>query len=164
MENLIFVTSIILIIVGIIGSILPVLPGVPLAWVGFVIVYSAPSVSVNWNFILISLTATIVVSIADYLLPIAAIKKYGGSSCGIKGATFGMIAGFLLGPLGIILGPFIGAFLGELYWNQSSFKIAYKAAFGSMMGFLLASGLKILVGMWFLVKVMLLWIKYLEIF
>ena len=72
------------------------------------------------------------------------IKQSGGSRAGTKGSVVGLILGFFIGPVGIILGPFAGALVGEMIHDSSDFNRVLKAAFGSFKGFLLGTGLKIL--------------------
>lgn len=82
----------------------------------------------------------------------------GGGRAGIIGSTIGLIIGLLfLGPLGILLGPFVGAFLGELLFNKSDTRDAFKTASGALLGFLSGVFLKFLVSSvfayYFVVKV-----------
>ncbi len=80
----------------------------------------------------------------DYIIPIWGTKKFGGIKYGVWGCMLGFLAAFWLGPWGIIFGPFLGAFAGEMMAQQNS-NIAFKAAFGSFVGFLAGSFLKVVI-------------------
>jgi uncharacterized protein YqgC (DUF456 family) len=136
------ILGIILMIIGIIGCLVPVLPGPPLSFLGLILLH----VTRFGNFtptVLISLgVVTVVVTILDYIVPIWGTKKFGGSKYGTRGATVGLIIGLFLGPVGIIIGPLAGAIVGELIFKDDM-KYALKAGFGSLFGFLTGIGLKL---------------------
>lgn len=125
-----------LLLIGIVGSILPVIPGVPVSWLGLLVFYLHPSISINYWFLGITLGVTILIYGLQIAIPAMGTKKYGGSKFGIIGTTVGLIVGiFIPIPLGIIICPFIGAFLGEII-NKNDSKNALRAAYGSFIGFL----------------------------
>ena len=146
MEAFLVILSIILIAGGIIFSILPPLPG-PLLTYGAMICthavandtqFSTTSFAV-WAFI------GIIILVADYVLPVAATKKFGGTKAGVIGGMIGMVAGILLPiPFGIILGPLLGAIIGDLY-GGNRIKSAFKSGFGSFLGFLTSTLIKFIV-------------------
>lgn len=139
-----------LIILGILGSILPVLPGVPISWVGLLVFYLSPSVPVNYWFLGITLIIAIFIYVLNLLIPAMGTKRYGGSKPGMIGATLGLVVGlFSPIPFGVIIGSFVGAFIGEII-NKSNRKSALKAAFGSFIGFLASSFMELLVAFSFL--------------
>jgi uncharacterized protein YqgC (DUF456 family) len=74
-------------------------------------------------------------------------KKIGGGKAGIYGITIGIVAGLFFVPWGIIICPFLGALAGELISGKSAAQ-SFKAAFGAVLGFMLGSGLKLLVSLW----------------
>jgi len=133
-------------LIGFLGSFLPVLPGLPLAWAGLLIARFSSRSALRTNTLIISLLVTIGVSLLDSMAPIWFTRRAGGSKAGAGGATVGMICGLFLGPLGIILGPFIGAFVGELIHDLDHPQKAFNAASATLMGFLLGSGLKMITG------------------
>jgi uncharacterized protein YqgC (DUF456 family) len=144
MEWLWIALGIILCIVAIGGSILPLLPGPPIAYAGLVLQQLRSPNPFDGKFLIIWAGIIIVVMILDYVIPIQGTKRFGGTKYGVWGCTIGFIAAFWMGPLGVIIGPFVGAFIGELLAKQSS-KNALKAAMGSFVGFLLGSFLKLVV-------------------
>ena len=129
-------------IIGIAGSLIPILPGPLATWVGLLLLYLTKVIPTDWTFLGITFGVALIVTIIDNFIPILGTKKYGGSNYGIIGATIGLIVGIFFGPIGIILGPFIGAFLGELIKDKSDSNKALKAAFGSLIGFLASTFLK----------------------
>lgn len=148
------VLGVVLVLVGIVGSVLPMLPGPPLAFVGLLVQQLRSDPPFSTQQVLIWLAITIVITLLDYWVPIYGTKKFGGTQAGAWGATIGLLLGFFLGPWGIILGPFLGALAGELMANQESGK-ALKAAFGSLVGFLFGTISKLIVcGVmgWYLIK------------
>lgn len=143
MEYLILIISLLFVLVGIAGSILPALPGPPLSWIGLLILYTTPGII--WNYWLLGITffITIVIVILDYVIPATGTKHFGGSKYGIWGTNIGLIIGLLAPiPLGFIIGPFVGAFIGELIYDQNNSKRALKAATGSFIGFIASSFMK----------------------
>lgn len=142
------------ILAGIAGSVLPLLPGPPLCFVGLLIqqLRSEPLFSVKflvtWGII------TVIISILDYVVPMYGTKKLGGSKYGMWGCTVGLIAGLFFSPWGIIVGPFVGAFIGEVLASNKS-DLAFRAAVGSFLGFLFSTLLKLVacvVMAWFFVQ------------
>lgn len=141
-DYILLILSIILMIIGIIGCLVPVLPGPPVSYLGLILLHVTRFAQFS-NTVLISLAVvTVIVTIVDYIVPIWGTRKFGGSKYGMRGATVGLIIGLFLGPAGIILGPFIGAIVGELIFKDDM-KYALKAGFGSLLGFLTGVGLKL---------------------
>ena len=134
--------AIVLMILGIAGCLLPVLPGPPLTYLGLVVLHFSKFADISKNLFIILGIVAVVVTVIDYIVPIWGTKQFGGSKYGMRGATVGLIIGLFLGPPGIIIGPFIGAVVGELIFKDD-FKYAPKAGFGSLLGFLTGVGLKL---------------------
>ena len=155
MDTFWLVLGFILMAVGILGCLLPLLPGPPLAFVALLIQQLRTDQPFTPKFLWIWGIVTVVVTALDYIIPVYGTRKYGGSSYGVWGCTIGLIAGIWMGPLGIIVGPFLGAFIGELLARNNS-ENALKAAWGSFVGFLFGTLLKLiacLVMAWYLVSV-----------
>lgn len=155
MEYVLVILAGILIVLGIAGSILPGLPGPPLSYVGILLIHWTRFEQYSFRWLVIWAIIIIVVSILDYVVPILGTKKFGGTRAGVRGSTIGLIIGVIILPLlgivlgpfglfGIIGGPFLGAWLGEKSAGLSSEK-ALRAAFGSFMGFLAGTLMKIAV-------------------
>jgi len=151
MDLLLLIIGFTLMILGVFGSFLPVLPGPSLSWIGLILLYFTNAVPVNYWILLISFLITVIISILDYLIPAKGTKKFGGSSYGIWGTNIGLIVGILTPiPFGFIIGPFVGAFIGELLCDYKDHGRALKAATGSFIGFLASSFMKFVVCMMYL--------------
>ena len=151
MDILFVVIGLLLMLVGIIGSILPIVPGTPISWLGLIMLYLAPSMEFDWMFISITGVFAISIYILDYIIPAIGTKKFGGSKAGAWGAVIGLFVGiFAPIPLGILIGPFVGALIGELVVNKTESKLALKAAIGSFIGFLTSTFIKIVVTVFYL--------------
>ena len=96
-------------IVGIIGCIVPGLPGVPVAYVGLWIAQASERVDFSWQMLLIWGIVTVVVSVLDYVVPAWGTKRFGGTKYGVWGSTIGVFAGLFFGAIGVIVGPLAGA-------------------------------------------------------
>lgn len=130
-------------LVGIIGCVLPVLPGQVLSWASLLILQLTSNPPFTARFLVTWALITAFVSLLDYYVPIWGTKKLGGSKKGIWGATIGLVAGiFFFPPMGIIIGPFIGAFAGELVAGKDT-RVALRSAFGSFLGFLAGTFMKL---------------------
>ncbi|SEI02828.1 hypothetical protein SAMN02927937_02835 [Paenimyroides aquimaris] len=143
MEFLILIVSLLFVLAGIAGSVLPALPGPPLSWIGLLILYTTPQMPFNYTTLGITFVITLLIVILDYVIPAQGTKRFGGSKYGIWGTNIGLIVGiFAPIPLGFIIGPFLGAFIGELIYDQNNSKRALKAATGSFIGFVASSFIK----------------------
>ena len=150
MDLILLVLGLILCLIGILGSFLPIIPGPVSSWLGILLLYSTSTVEFNLNFILITFTVAISVGFLDYIIPILGVKKLGGTRSGQIGTIIGLILCLiLLGPIGIIIGPFLGALLGEMSTNKS-FQDSIKPAFGSFIGVIAGSIFKFLISLSFL--------------
>lgn len=143
MNTLLLILAGVAIVAGLAGSVLPFLPGPPLAWAGLLMLHFSSYEEFTTTFLIVTAVITLVITALDYLLPIWTAKRSGGTKYGQKGATIGMIAGIFLGPLGLIIGPLIGAFVGELVHDQFDWNKAKRAAWNSFVGFLLSTGLQL---------------------
>jgi hypothetical protein len=139
-----------LMVLGIVGSFLPVLPGPFTGWIGLLVLYLMPEIEVSVVTLIITLIVAVLIWILDYIIPAIGTKKFGGTRAGMIGTTLGLIIG-LLAPIpgGIIIGPFVGAFVGELI-NKADSITALKAAFGSLLGFLTSAFIKFVVAVIYL--------------
>ena len=155
MDLVLITIAIVMLIIGIIGCFVPVIPGPPIAYISLVLLHFTSLNSFSIQFLVIWLIIVLIITIADYFIPIWGTKKMGGTKYGTWGSTIGLVVsvvilpflGIVIGPfglIGIIAGPFVGAFVGEKISGQSSEK-AFSAALGSFLGFLVGTVLKLAV-------------------
>ena len=152
MDIILLSLGFILMLVGILGSFLPVLPGPPISWIGLLLLYLTEAIPDDWWLLGITLVFAIAVFILDYIIPAVGTKKFGGSKAGMAGTIVGLLVAIIfpvLGPFGIIVWPFVGALVGELI-NKADQKTALKAAFGSFLGFLTGTFMKFLIAIIYL--------------
>jgi len=147
MDITLAILGMILVLVGFVGSILPVIPGPPISWAGFLLLrwtrYISDDPGAYNNALWILLFFVVAVTILDYVVPVLGTKKYGGSKRGVWGATIGVVVGLFFGPPGIIIGPFLGAYIGEISTGKKD-REALRAAWGSFVGFLMGVGMKLM--------------------
>jgi uncharacterized protein YqgC (DUF456 family) len=135
----------ILIIAGILGCVIPVLPGAPLNYLAIILLQFTSKTDFSTQFLVVWGIVVIIVQILDYYIPVWGTKKLGGSTYGAWGAGIGVIAGmFVFPPWGIIFMPLVCAVIGELLDNKE-FSVALKAGFGAFMGFLAGTLMKLVV-------------------
>lgn len=155
----IFLTIIasILILIGIIGSIIPLIPGSPIVFGGLLLVQFTSKHPFSVEFLIIFGVLAILSAVIDNVLPIYATKKFNGSKKGVWGSAIGLIIGlFFFPPFGIIIGPMLGAFIGEIADGKTA-NNAVRPAFGSLIGFLssifLRFGLSVVMAYYFVIEV-----------
>jgi hypothetical protein len=143
MDYLLLALGVALIIFGLIGCVLPIIPGPPLSFLGILALHYTKFASYSTDFLVIAASIAILVTVLDYIVPVWGTKKFGGTKAGMWGATLGMIIGMIfLGPLGLIFGPLVGAIIGESIKGANN-KDAFKAGLGAFLGFLMGVGLKL---------------------
>lgn len=143
MEIFLLILAFLCMVIGIVGCIIPGLPGVPVAYVGLWIAQATDKISFSWQMLLILGIVTVVVSILDYVVPALGTKKYGGTKYCVWGSTIGVFVGLFFGAVGVILGPLVGAIIGELI-SGKQFNEALRAGWGSFIGILAGTVLKLI--------------------
>ncbi len=135
MKTLALVIAIIMFLIGLIGTILPALPGVLLIFGGMLVYgFMTGFASLSIWFFVMQLLVMAVIFIVDFIASVVSTKKYGGSKQAAFGAAVGTILGvIILGPLGIIIGPFAGSVAAEVLLGKE-IKQAVKVGFGSLVG------------------------------
>jgi uncharacterized protein YqgC (DUF456 family) len=143
MDIFLLIIGFLLMLLGIVGSILPVLPGLITSWFGLLILHFTSVILMNYTFLGITLAIAIFLWIIDYFIPAIATKRFGGSKYGAYGTTIGLVIGFLIPiPFGLLIGAFLGAFIGEMIYDRNNKKRALKASFGAFVGFLASAAIE----------------------
>ena len=134
MEYLIVIGAI-LALVGIIGSILPSIPGPTLSFVALLLLFFAKGAeTIPVSSLVIFGVVTLLLILLDYLAPIVGAKYFGATKLGIIGAVLGLLLGAtLLFPWGIVIGPFVGAMIGEMSGGKK-LGLAMRAGIGTILG------------------------------
>ena len=141
---IVLLIAVLLSLTGIVGAIVPALPGPPLSFASLLTVYFICPGTISTELLIWMLVLTIIVSVLDYVAPIWLTKVGGGSKAAIWGSTLGLIAGLFFMPIGLIVGPLAGAFFGEMT-NNSSLGKATRVALMSFVSFLLTTGAKLVI-------------------
>jgi len=145
MSVFLIIIGICALVLGLIGSVAPILPGPVLSFVWLLIVELSQPVDFSTSFLLIMLALTILAALTDYLLPIRNTKRTGGSKRGTRWSTVWMIAGFfILPPWWLIIMPLWWAFVGERLLHKDN-KKAWKAAYASFLWSLGSTVVKLIV-------------------
>jgi len=136
----------VLILIGLVGVIMPYLPGVPVAWLGLFIY----AIGTDWERLSVTTIVvfgaiTVLALLVDFIAPLLGAKKYKASKWGIIGASIGLFLGIIIFQIwGIILGPLLGALIGELIAGKST-DIALKSALGTFIGFIFGTLMKVVI-------------------
>lgn len=144
---LIDILCLILLFLGILGTFLPVLPGLLLSICGLLIYKFGTDSDLNmiyiWAFVILTITSVIL----NYVIPAKTNQKYGGTRWGSIGSIIGTIVGiFLPIPLGFLVGMFAGVFIGELLHDSKDINKALKSTKGAFIGFIYGTGFSFVVG------------------
>jgi len=129
---------------GLAGCVIPVMPGPPLSYIALLLLQATRFADFSVRFLLITAGVTVIITAADYLLPVWGTRKWGGSRAGTIGALFGVLIGLFFLPVGIIVGPFAGAVAGELIAGRDT-DTALRSGFGSFVGFIMGVAMKLTV-------------------
>ncbi|UKM65950.1 DUF456 domain-containing protein [Flavobacteriaceae bacterium GSB9] len=150
MDIILIIIALLLMILGILGSFLPVLPGPLTSWAGLLVIHFTNTIPMDKPFLIITFLVALLIWLLDYFIPAICTKRFGGTRYGMIGTTIGLIVG-LIAPIpgGIIIGPFVGALIGELI-NKADSRTATKAAIGSFIGFLTSTFIKFVVAVVYL--------------
>ena len=153
MELIIGIIVIFLLIIGIIGSFVPAIPGPPISYGALLLSHFYVYPVSNEDFLWLMAVVVISVTIFDFWVQVYGVKKFGGSKKAINGSILGLIIGLIFLPgIGIILGPFIGAFIGAKMENPDVNK-ALKIALGALAGFMVGTLLKLSVSLYIVYEI-----------
>jgi len=131
-------------LIGLIGCIIPALPGPPISFLGLLVFHFFSSFSLEIDILWLLSVIVVAITFLDYWLQVYGVKKFGGGRKAINGTILGLVLGLLppFFPFGVIIGPFIGAFLGAKMEAKEDTNRAIKIALGALAGFLGGTVLK----------------------
>ncbi len=137
------VLAFILLIIGVVGTFIPMFPGLPIGWLGLFVAFLSSDCNLSIWTLVITLLLMVIITVLDYFIPARMVKKSGGTKSGERGAIIGSLSGIIfVNPIILIFGSFIGALIGEIINDSKDMKKALKSAFSSFVGFLLGTGIK----------------------
>ena len=148
MDILLDILAVVLGLLGIIGCVLPIIPGPPISYAGVLILYfwgSSSEPEISTQFAVIWLIITIAVTVLDFLIPAYLTRMTGGSKSTARASMLGMLLGIIFfPPIGMIIGAFAGALISEMIIEGKELKHSLKPALGSFLGFLVGTGFKLI--------------------
>ena len=150
MDPQIFVIfSILLLLAGMVGTFLPVLPGLLLSFAGLLLYKFGADAALPMIWIYLFGALTLVSAVLNYVIPAKTNRKYGGTKWGSIGSVMGTLVGmfFIPIPFGFLIGMFAGVFIGELLHDSSDKKKAFNSTKGAFIGFLYGTGFNLMVGL-----------------
>ena len=145
MTTLIIIICAILLLVGLLGCFVPVVPGPPLAYIALLILTAFTDYKCSDEFLWKWAGIVVLVTIADFWLQIYGVKKFGGTKKAINGTMIGLLLGIFTPPIGFIVGPFVGALIGAYLDEKDDVIKVIKIASGALVGFIGGLVLKLVV-------------------
>ena len=144
MDTFLLIMAVLLTLTGIVGGIVPVIPGPPISFLGFLLFMFTPYMEFSWVICLLMGFLALAITLADIYIPAISAKKYGGTKFAASGSVIGMLVGMIFfPPLGVIVGAFLGAFVGEIAFAGKNSSEALKSGWGALIGFIIGTSLKI---------------------
>ncbi|MFC3551764.1 DUF456 domain-containing protein [Lysobacter cavernae] len=138
-----YVLAGVLILVGIAGTVLPALPGLPLVFAGMLLAsWAGHFQQVGWGMLVVLGLLTLLSLGIDFLATALGAKRVGASRLALLGAVIGTFAGLAFGLAGVFVGPFVGALTGELIHGRQVHQAA-RVGFGTWLGILAGVVLKL---------------------
>ena len=147
MTYVLIIVSILLVVIGLIGAIVPGIAGPPFSFLGVLALSFVEKINHSTEFLVVMGVIGAIIFVLDYVVPVWGTKTLGGTKAGTRGSTIGLILGLLItiifpiGFIAVLLGPFIGAYIGEKNAGTAD-RLAWRSAFGSFLGFLAGTFIK----------------------
>ncbi len=148
LSTLWYILAVVLVLVGIAGTILPALPGIPLVFAGMLLAaWAGDFEQVGWGWLSVLGLLTVLSFAIDFLATAMGAKRVGASRLALLGAVIGTFAGLAMGIVGVFIGPFVGALLGELAHRRAlgreDMGQAAKVGIGTWVGIVVGTVLKL---------------------
>ena len=148
MDFIIIIIVILLLLIGLIGCIIPALPGPPISFSGLLVFHFFTSYNLEEDTLWLLAAVVVAITFLDYWLQVYGVKRFGGGRKAINGTIIGLVLGLFFLPFGVIIGPFVGAFLGAKMETKEDTNRAIKIALGALAGFLGGTVLKFAVSIY----------------
>jgi uncharacterized protein YqgC (DUF456 family) len=143
MEWLLIIIGFLLNGLGILGCVVPGLPGPILSWASLLVFLLIPGADIGWLTLTFTGVIIAIITLLDYYIPILGAKKFGSTRQGMIGGTIGIVVGlFVLPPIGIIIGPLAGTIIGDLMAGKD-LDAAFKSGMGALLGFVAGTLIKL---------------------
>jgi len=143
MEIFLFIVAAILILIGLAGTLLPAIPGIPLMYAGmFLAAWADGFVHIGWVTLAVLGALSLLALAIDFLASMVGAKRVGASGWALFGAALGTVAGLFFGLIGVLFGPFVGALGGELIAG-GTFNRATTVGLGTWLGLLVGTLTKV---------------------
>ncbi len=159
MEWLVWTITIVLMLCGVAGTVLPVLPGLSLIWLAVLFHKLMLPQVLSWWTVGLLFLGVAAGFLVDWMSGLLAAKWLGSTRYGLIGAFLGGLVGLFFGLPGLLVGPLIGALLGELIFSRRGLKASTRVAAGVGIGIVAASlirlGIAVLMVLAFVLNVLL---------
>jgi uncharacterized protein YqgC (DUF456 family) len=143
LQTLYYAIAAILVLVGIAGTILPALPGLPLVFAGMLLgAWAGDFQHIGIPVIVVLAVLTLFSLVVDFWATALGARRVGASGKAVAGAVVGTFVGIFFGPLGLFAGPFVGALAGELLHGRDVGQ-ATRVGFGTWLGIVFGTVLKL---------------------
>ncbi len=148
-QSILALIGLIMLIIGLLGTVLPALPGLIVSFAGLLLYKYGANGEISTIYIWIFGILTAASIVLNYVIPAKTNRKYGGTRWGSIGSIVGTILGMLFIPLpfGFLIGMFAGVFIGELLHDKNDQKKAFNSVKGAMIGFIYGTGFNFIVGL-----------------
>ena len=145
MDIILVILAFLLLLAGLLGTVVPVIPGPPMSFIGLLLIQWSGFGTFSPTFLWVWAGITAAVTVMDYFIPSLMTKWFGGSRASAIGSFLGLLAGIIFfPPWGMLAGAFLGAFAGELIHNRANSQKAIKVALGAFLAFIVGTGAKLI--------------------
>ncbi len=141
--TVIWIAASVLMLVGVLGLILPALPGAPLVFLGALLAaWSEDFAYIGFGSLIAIGVLAVLAVVVDFVAGAFGVRRYGASGRAMAGAAIGAVLGLAFGVVGVLLGPFLGAVIGELTLRRG-LSAAGRAGIGATLGLVLGTAAKL---------------------
>lgn len=158
LEVILWSAAVLLVVAGLVGLVLPALPGPPLIFLGLLSgAWAEGFAKVGLKTLLVLAVMAAVAYLADFVAGAYGARRFGASPKSAVGAAIGAVVGIFFGLPGLLLGPFVGAVIGELI-EVRDIMAAGRAGVGATVGLVLGTAAKVSLGLSMVAVFIFVWI------